>query len=115
MVQGYRRIPPLLLLQAQTNEKRKSFVFSGEQLAAAADNNRKKDARLLYIVALASSRFAALFELRTFMASKRDDFFAMDVICHGRGRDSNKETRTTFLRSKNAKREDIKKRIDRVR
>jgi len=40
---------------------------------------------------------------------------AADVICHGRGRASDKVPRTTFLRGKNAKREDIKKRIDRVR
>ena len=41
----------------------------------AATNTRKKDARLLYIMVLASSRLAALVELRTFMASKRDELF----------------------------------------
>ena len=49
---------------------------------ATATNMRKKDARLLYIMVLASSRFAAFIELRTFMASNRDDFFAN----HGRYR-----------------------------
>jgi hypothetical protein len=45
-------------------------------------NNRKEDARLLYMMELASSRFGALVELRTFMAPKRDDFFAVDVRRH---------------------------------
>ena len=39
----------------------------------------------------------------------RHDFVPSYVICHGRGRDSNKETRTTFLLGKNGEREDIKK------
>jgi hypothetical protein len=38
-------------------------------------NNRKEDAQLLYTMVFASSRFAALIELRTFMASKRDELF----------------------------------------
>jgi len=91
--------------------------------AAAAPNNRKKDASRLKARRdrlkrkLASSRLVSLLDgTHVYLwTTKRDDFFAVDVICHGRGRDSNKETRTTFLRSKNAKREDIKKRIDRVR
>ncbi len=41
----------------------------------AAANNEKRDARLLYIMVLASSRFANLIELRTFMLSKRDGLF----------------------------------------
>jgi hypothetical protein len=50
--------------------------------AITAPNTRKKYARLLYIMVLASSRFAAFIELRTFMASKRDDFFPQDVMRH---------------------------------
>lgn len=46
---------------------------------ATATNNRKKEAQLLYTMEFASSRFAALIELRTFMASKRDGLF-----CDGR-------------------------------
>jgi hypothetical protein len=51
-------------------------------LLQAAANNRKEDAHLLYIMVFASSWFAAPVELRTFIASKRDDFFAVDVIRH---------------------------------
>ncbi len=43
------------------------------------DNNRKEDAHLLYIMVFASSCFAAPIELRTSIASKRGDFFAVDV------------------------------------
>ncbi len=51
----------------------------GELCGATAHNNRKEDARLLYIMVLASSRFAVFFELRAFMASKRDG-----LLCGGR-------------------------------
>ncbi len=50
---------------------------------ATSDNNRKEDAHLLYFMVFASSCFAAPAELRTFIASKRDDFFAVDVIRNG--------------------------------
>ena len=46
-----------------------------EVVAAAADNNRKKDAHHGTHFEFASSHFAALVELRTFMASKRDELF----------------------------------------
>ena len=84
-------------------------------MPATADNKPEEDARhlcmlsSLHCVRLQSRRFA------TFVAGDRNDFFRRDVICHGRGRASDKVPRTTFLRGKNAKREDIKKRIDRVR
>ncbi len=45
-----------------------------------ADNTRKKDARLLYIMKFASSRFAALIKVCSFIASKWDDFFPPYVI-----------------------------------
>ncbi len=44
-----------------------------------SDNNRKKDARLLYMMVLASSRLPRTMELRTFICGNRDDFFAVDV------------------------------------
>ncbi len=53
-----------------------------EQRCCAAANNRKEDAHLLYVTVFASSCFAAPVELRTFIASKRDDFFAVDVMRH---------------------------------
>jgi hypothetical protein len=40
---------------------------------AASANTQKEDARSLYIIEPASSCFAALIELRTFMASKQDE------------------------------------------
>ena len=53
------------------------MIFSTRTIkeGVPATNNRKKDARLLYIMEFASSRFAALIELCTFMASKRDELF----------------------------------------
>lgn len=53
--------------------------MQSNEMSAAAYNNRKKDAQLLYIMVFASSHFAALVELRAFIASKRDDFFANHV------------------------------------
>ncbi len=47
---------------------------------ATALNNRKNDAHHGTYIGFASSRFAAPIELRTFIASKRDDFFAVDVM-----------------------------------
>ena len=64
----------------------------------------KKDARHNIFKVLASRR--AHYRLR----GARRDFFGQDVICHGRGRTSDKETRTTLLRGKNDQRGGIKKR-----
>ena len=53
-------------------------------------NNRKKDARLLYMMELASSRLPQALELCTFVSGNRDDFFAVDVMRHANQR-SNKD------------------------
>ncbi len=45
-------------------------------------NNRKKDARLLYMIELASSRFAASWMPCNIFSGKRDNFFAVDVSCN---------------------------------
>ncbi len=47
---------------------------------ATATNNRKKDARLLYMMELASSRLPRAMELCTFVGGNRDDFFLQDVM-----------------------------------
>jgi len=43
-------------------------------LRAASPNNRKKDARLLYVMELASSRFAAPWMASNIYSGKRRDF-----------------------------------------
>jgi hypothetical protein len=50
----------------------------------AAYNNRKKDARSLYMMELASSRLPQALELRAFVGGNRDDRFAVDVVA-GKG------------------------------
>ncbi len=55
--------------------------------SCASANNRKEDAQLLYTMVFASSRFGAVVELRTFVAPKRDDFFAADVSRNSRGKE----------------------------
>ena len=47
---------------------------------AAAHNIRKKDAQLLYMMELASSRLPQALELRTPVRGNRDDFFANHVM-----------------------------------
>ncbi len=49
----------------------------------AADNNRKKDARLLYMMELASSQLPLYHGCYAILISgKRDDFFAGHVSCN---------------------------------
>ena len=78
---------------------------------ATALNKHEEDARHFYM-SFSLHCFRSMSRcFATFIGSESNDFFLQDVICHGRGRDWGKETRTTFLRSKNAEREDIKKRV----
>ncbi len=87
----------------------REVLESLEELRSTTSHNRwNKDAQLLYM-------WNSLHGAHIINEGARHDFVPSYVICHGRGRASDKAyglvevPRTTFLLGKNGEREDIKK------
>ena len=73
-----------------------------EYYSPTSHNRRYKDAHYVYT-------WSSLHGAKIIKEGSRHDFVPSYVMCHGRGRDSDKEAGSTFLRGKNDERGDIKK------